>query len=83
MSTKRQASNKIWSTLVRILIFIIALYLAYIILKPLLSLFLGVGFWLIKILVFIAAAFIVVHLFLKLIFQVDLMRTIFGRSWRR
>jgi len=83
MSTKRQSSNSIWSTLVRILIFIIALYLAYIILKPLLSLLLGIGFWLIKILVFIAAAFLVVHLFLKLIFQVDLLQIVFGRSWRR
>lgn len=83
MSTKRQSSNSIWSILVRILIFIIALYLAYIILKPLLGLLLGISFWLIKILVFIAAAFIVVHLFLKLIFQVDLMQALFGRSWRR
>ena len=81
MSTRRQVSNGFWSTLAKILIFIIALYIAYFILKPLLSVLLGVGFWVIKIIVFLTVA-LLVHLFLKIIFEIDLLRLVFGRNWR-
>lgn len=83
MRTRRQPSSNFWSTLVRILIFVIALYVAYLILRPLLTVLLGIGFWVIKILVFITVALLVVHLFLKLIFEIDLIQIVFGRSWKR
>jgi hypothetical protein len=83
MSNKQQPSSSIWTTLFKVLIFIIALYVAFIILRPLLALLLGISFWLIKLIVFIAAAFFVIHFALKIIFQIDLIRMIFGGNWRR
>ena len=81
MSTTNQSSRSILSVIIRIFIFLIALYLAYIILRPLLSVLLGIGFWVIKVFVFIAVALLVIHLFLKLIFRIDLFYTVFGKSW--
>jgi len=83
MNTKGQSSPSIWSTIFKVLIFILALYLAYLILRPLLSLLLGIGFWFIKVIVFIAVAFIVIHLFLKIIFHIDLFERVMSRSTRR
>lgn len=83
MNTKRQPSSNIWLTLAKILLFVLALYLAFIILKPLLNFLLGISFWLIKVIVFITTAFLIIHLFLKLIFDIDLFQIIWGRSWRR
>jgi hypothetical protein len=82
MSTKSKLSNSFWSTLVKILIFFIALYVAYFVLKPLLNVLLGVGFWVIKIIVFLTVTVLVVHFFLKIIFEIDLLRLVFGRNWR-
>lgn len=82
MSTVNQSSRSILSVIVRIFVFLLALYLAYIILRPLLSILLGIGFWVIKVFVFIAVALLVIHLFLKLLFGVDLFYSVFGRrSW--
>lgn len=82
MSNVNQSSRSILSVIVRIFVFLLALYLAYIILRPLLSILLGIGFWVIKVFVFIAVALLVIHLFLKLLFGVDLFYSVFGRrSW--
>ncbi len=80
MSTN-QSKHGIWSNILRLLIFLVALYFAYRILKPLLIVLLGISFWIIKVIVFIAAALLVVHLSLKLIFGIDLLRNIGIRSW--
>lgn len=82
MSPTNKTSHPIWSTLLRFFVFIVALYLAYLILKPLLTILLGIGFWVIKFIVFIAVTVLVIHIFLKLIFKVDLLHSVFGRSWR-
>lgn len=79
MGTSRQPSYSFWYTLAKILIFLVALYLAYLILRPLLSVLLGIGFWVIKVLVSLTVAFLIVHLFLKLIFDIDLFHKLFGR----
>ncbi|NLI93652.1 MAG: hypothetical protein GX434_16110 [Peptococcaceae bacterium] len=83
MNTRRQPATNIWTLILKIIVFIVALYLAFIILKPLLTFLLGIGFWLIKVIVFIAATFFVIHFSLKLIFQFDLIHMIFGRNWGR
>ena len=84
MSTKRKSKdNNFWMNIAKILIFLIALYLAYLILRPLLAVLLGVSFWIIKLVVFLAVGFLVIHLFLKLIFEIDLIYRIFGRNWQR
>ena len=83
MSTrgKNPKNNGIWINIAKILIFILALYLAYLVLRPLLSIVLGLSFWIIKLAIFLTVAFLVIHLFLKLIFRIDLIYLIFGRSW--
>lgn len=81
MSANYRTSGSIWLTLAKILIFFIALFLAYLILKPLLNVLLGISFWIFKVLVFIGAGFLVIHLFLKIIFDIDLIYLIFGRRW--
>jgi len=83
MGANNRTSGTIWLTLAKILIFFIALFLAYLILKPLLSVLLSLGFWVFKVIVFIGAGLIIIHLFLKIIFDIDLIYLIFGRRWPR
>jgi len=73
MKTGQKSSNSILIAAARIILFGLALYLAYIILKPLLMVLLSVSFWLIKVVVFLAVAVLVIHLFLKIIFGIDLL----------
>ncbi|RNC29740.1 MAG: hypothetical protein AWM53_00358 [Candidatus Dichloromethanomonas elyunquensis] len=83
MNTRQQSSSKFWIIIFKVFIFIVALDLAFIILKPLLTFLLGISFWLIKMVVFIAATFFVIYFSLKIIFQFDLIDAIFGRKLRR
>lgn len=83
MVAKNIKNNPILVNIAKIIIFLLALYLAYLILRPLLSVLLGISFWIIKLVIFLAAGFLVIHLFLKLIFDIDLIQMIFGRNWRR
>ena len=83
MAAKNKKSNTIWVNIAKIIIFVLALYLAYLILRPLLSVLLGISFWIIKLVIFLAVGFLVIHLFLKIIFDIDLIQMIFGRNWRR
>lgn len=72
MTTSRKSTPSILSLIIKLVLFIAALYVSYRILKPLLSIILGISFWVIKLLVFIAVALLIVHLFLKIIFGIDL-----------
>ncbi|NLL52538.1 MAG: hypothetical protein GX248_07540 [Peptococcaceae bacterium] len=72
MTTSRKSTPSILSLIIKLVLFIAALYVSYRILKPLLSIILGISFWVIKLLVFIAVGLLIVHLFLKLIFGIDL-----------
>lgn len=85
MSTRHKIKNNdsIWIILLKVLVFLLALYLAYLILRPVLAVLLSFSFWIIKLVIFMAVGFLVVHLFLKLIFDIDLIYMIFGRNWRR
>lgn len=83
MAAKNKKSNTILVNIAKIIIFLLALYLAYLILRPLLSVLLGISFWIIKLIIFLVVGFLVIHLFLKIIFNIDLIQMIFGRNWRR
>lgn len=83
MPGKHQSSDNIWLILIKILILVFALYIAFLVLRPLLNVLLGLSFWLIKILVFITVAFFVIHLFLKLLFGIDLINLLLGQRWNR
>lgn len=68
--------------ILKVIAFILGLYLAYIILLPLLNFLLGIGFWIFKILIYIGAALLVFHLLFKLIFGIDFSELILGPRWR-
>lgn len=75
-------SKEFWLAVLKIILFLGALYLSYLILKPLLFFLLGIGFWLLRILIYIAVAILVVHLFLRLIFKVNLLDK-FLKKWKK
>ena len=81
MATSGQPNRSILSNIIKVLIFIAAVYIAYKILKPLLIVLLGISFWIVKVVVFVAVAIIIIHLFLKLIFGIDLFQRIGIRNW--
>jgi len=81
MSNGSGTSKKLLYTFLKVLIFLLAIYVAFLILRPLLIILLGISFWIIKILVFLAVAILVIHLFLRLIFGINLLQKIgFGRK---
>ena len=82
MNTRRAGIRNLWLTLAKIFIFLIALYFAYLILRPLLSILLGVGFLVIKVIVFLTVTLLVIHLFLHLIFGISMLTIVFRRSRR-
>ncbi|NLM21360.1 MAG: hypothetical protein GX207_06380 [Peptococcaceae bacterium] len=82
MTTSPNSTQSILSIVIKLVIFIAALYVSYRVLKPLLSIILGISFWIIKLLVFIAVGLLLVHLFLKLIFGIDLWQKLKNNSWR-
>jgi len=57
----------------KFIILILGLYLTALVLIKVFSLVFAVTFFLIRILVFVAVSFVVLHLFLKLLFRVDLL----------
>lgn len=81
MSTKNQSTNRLVLTIVKIVVFALCIYLAFLILRPLLAIILGIGFWIIKVAVIIAVCLLVVHILLRLIFKIDLVSLIFGVRW--
>lgn len=81
MSKKNQSSNQILLTIAKIVIFALCISLAYLVLKPVLAIILGIGFWVIRVVVIIAVCLLVLHLLLRLIFKVDLVYLLFGLRW--
>ncbi|EHQ90156.1 hypothetical protein DesyoDRAFT_3120 [Desulfosporosinus youngiae DSM 17734] len=67
-----QASNY-WMFALKLLILILGLSLSALILSKVFSFVFTIAFFLIRILVFIAVSFVVLHFFLKLLFNVDLI----------
>ncbi|ADY56371.1 hypothetical protein Sgly_2078 [Syntrophobotulus glycolicus DSM 8271] len=74
--------SNVWRTLLKVLLLVFGLYLAYIVLIPLLGFLLGIGYWMMKILIYLAAGLFVFHLLLKLLFGVNFSEIIFGPDWR-
>jgi len=69
-----KSQTNLWWIAAKVVLFILALYLSYIILRPLLNVLIGISFWLIKIVIFFIVAFLVIHFFLKVIFNLDLFK---------
>lgn len=81
MSTKSPSSKNILWIIAKVLIFMLCLYLAYLVLKPLLGIILSIGFWIIKVAVVVFISLLVLHLLLRIIFKIDLLEIIFGVRW--
>lgn len=69
-----KSQTNLWWIAAKVVLFILALYLSYIILRSLLNVLIGISFWLIKIVIFFIVAFLVIHFFLKVIFNLDLFK---------
>ena len=69
-----KSQTNLWWIAAKVVLFILALYLSYIILRPLLNVLIGISFWLIKMVIFFIVAFLVIHFFLKVIFNLDLFK---------
>nr|WP_291351781.1 hypothetical protein [Desulfosporosinus sp.] len=74
MNTYRpsQTSNY-WMLALKFIILILGLYLSALVLIKVFSLVFAVTFFLVRILVFVAVSFVVLHFFLKLLFKINLL----------
>lgn len=81
MNTKNRSSNPILITIAKVVIFALCICLAYLILRPLLGIILGISFWIIRVVVIVAVALLVLVLLLRLIFKIDILYRIFGIRW--
>ncbi|MDQ7093973.1 hypothetical protein REC12_10265 [Desulfosporosinus sp. PR] len=82
MNTYRPSqSSNYWTVAIKLLILILGLLLSAVILGKVFTWLFAIAFFLIRVIVIIAASFIVLHLFLKLLFRVDLVQAIFGQRF--
>jgi len=77
-----QPSN-FWMVALKLLILILGLYLSFIILGKVFAWVFVITFFLIRFLVISAVSFIVLHFFLKLLFNLDLLRWVNTRLFSR
>jgi len=79
----QKTKQNILHIVLKIIVFIAVLYIAYRILGPLLSFLLQVSFVIIKIIVFCAAALFVIYFLLRLFFGIDLWQELKTRiRWK-
>lgn len=82
MNTYRpsQPSNY-WMVAIKLLILILGLYLSAVVLGKVFTWLFAIAFFLIRFIVIIAASFFVLHVFLKLLFKIDLFQAVFGKRF--
>ncbi len=79
MNTYRPSqSSNYWTVAIKLLILVLGLFLSAVILGKVFTWLFAIAFFLIRIMVIITTSFIVLHLFLKLLFKMDLFRAVFG-----
>lgn len=76
-------SSNYWMIALKLLILILGLYLSAVIIGKVFTWVFAIAFFVIRIIVFIVAAFLVLHFFLKLLFKIDLFQMIFGQRFSR
>ena len=82
MNTYRPSqTSSIWLVALKILLLILCLYISAVILGKIFTLLFAVTFFIIRLAIIVVAAFLVLHFFLKLLFQIDLLQIIFGRRF--
>ncbi|KLU67903.1 hypothetical protein DEAC_c03100 [Desulfosporosinus acididurans] len=73
-------SSNIWMIAIKLLILILGLYVSAVVLGKVFTWLFAITFFLIHLIVIVAASFLVLHLLLKLLFKVDLIKQVFGRQ---
>ncbi len=77
MNVYRPAPSDNWKLALKIIAFIFALYLSALIISKIFSWFFVALFFVIKYVIILGVTFLIIHLLLKLIFNIDLIRMIF------
>ncbi len=82
MNTYRPSqSSNYWMIALKLLILILGLYISAIILGKVFTWVFAVTFFLIRFIVLVAVSFIVLHLFLKFLFKIDLFEYVLGKRF--
>lgn len=71
-----------WLTALKIIVLVAALYLSIFVLGKVFIWVLAVVFAIVKVAAFIVMVALVMHFFLKLLFQFDLLRFVFGNRFK-
>lgn len=84
MNTYRPSqSSNYWMIAFKLLILILGLYLSAMVLGKVFTLVFAIAFFLIRLIVFVAVSFLVLHFFLKLLFQINLFQFVIGRQFKQ
>ncbi|HBW35668.1 hypothetical protein [Desulfosporosinus sp. BICA1-9] len=82
MTTYRPTqSSNYWIVALKFIILILGLYISALVLSKVFTFVFAIAFFLIRIIVFFAVTLIVLHFFLKLLFKLDLIGSIFGKRF--
>ncbi len=84
MNTYRPTqSSNYWMVAFKLLILILGLYLSAMVLGKVFTWVFAIAFFLIRFVVFVTVSFIVLHLFLKFLFKVDLFQFMKGKRFNQ
>ena len=84
MNTYRPTqSSNYWMVALKLFILILGLYFSALILGKIFTWVFAVAFFLIRFIVFVVVSFIVLHFFLKLLFEIDLFKFVLGKRFNR
>ena len=84
MNTYRPTqSSNFWMVALKLLILVLGLYFSALLLGTVFTWVFAVAFFLIRFIVFVSVSFIVLHFFLKLLFNIDLFKSVFGERFTR
>ncbi|AFM42013.1 hypothetical protein Desaci_3106 [Desulfosporosinus acidiphilus SJ4] len=79
MNTYRPSqSSNVWMIAIKLLVLILGLYISAVVLGKVFTWLFAIAFFLIRFVVIIAASFLVLHVLLKLLFKIDLIKVVFG-----
>jgi len=76
-------SSNYWMVALKLLLLIVGLYISAFVLGIVFTWVFAITFFLVRFIVLLAASFIVLHLFLKLLFKFDLFQFVKGKIFLR
>ncbi len=76
-------SSNYWMIALKLFMLVLGLYLSALVLGKVFTWVFAIAFFLVRFIVFVAVSFIVLHFFLKLLFKIDLIESVFGKRYFR